>query len=180
MTTPTGDPAWARTSDASTYGGHPEKRNYAGQDSVNPKTDVSAQEFIRLCADVAGLARVAPFAVITLTCNDTTPAAPTINSARQMNGVSTNGYPGDAAPVGFPAGARVGDGSVTLTWPEEQLDDYGVPYDLDAVHAVASVVGEAGYGHVSITRVNGYTWTLAAIDDAGAAIDDAQITLEIL
>lgn len=178
-TTPTGDPLWARNSDASTYGGHPEKRNYQSQDAVNPLTDVTAEEFIRLCADVAGLASVAPFAILTLTCNDATTEDPTVNSAFQSNGVSLNGYAGGFPPTGFPTCTRVSDGKVQVQWSQSQSDDYGVAYDLDLYHAHASVLGSSVFTSVVRVRVNGYTWTFEARDSASVAIPDAQMTIEI-
>lgn len=126
MTTPTGDPPWVRSANYATYGGHVGKHDFQQQGVVNPLTDVSAAEFMRLTNDVAAIAAPAAFAMLSLTCNDTTPAAPTINWIAAMNGRRFTSYPGGSAPAGFPTGARSGDGRVTLTWPTLLTDSYGV------------------------------------------------------
>jgi hypothetical protein len=178
-TTPAGLPAWSRTADASVYGGHVDKRDFEGQGPVDPQTDVSAAQFIRLAADVAALSRVAPFAVLTIQCNDTVPAAPTVVRAQQMTAVSLAGYEG-ASPTGdFPTLTRVGDGEFDVVWPTSVADDYGVEQDVDLVHAHGSVHDAGTYSAVEPSRTNAYTFRFTARDDLGAAIADALVTIEV-
>ena len=75
---PSGSTPWIRTNDLTHYGGHPEKANYLSRGAIDPLTDVDASQFSRLAADVAALQRVAPFCTMTILCNDSAPAAPTV------------------------------------------------------------------------------------------------------
>jgi hypothetical protein len=178
-TTPAGLPAWSRTADASVYGGHVDKRDFEGQGPVNPQTDVSAAQFIRLAADVAALSRVAPFAVLTIQCNDTVPAAPTVVRAQQMTAVSLAGYEG-ASPTGdFPTLTRVSDGVFDVVWPTSVADDYGVEQAVDLVHAHASLQNGSAYSSVRPTRLSAISWRFAAQDDSGTPIDDALVTIKV-
>lgn len=176
--TPDGTPAWERTASADIYGGHPDKRDFGNLGVINPKTDVSAVQFARLCADMAAVARVAPFSVITLTCDDTSPAAPTVNGLRQMNGVSSTGYVGDSPPAGMPTCTRVSDGKVQIAWPPSVSDEFGISGDVILDHAHASVLGESAYASVVIEKINDYTWTFEAFD-VSAEIPDAQMCIEV-
>jgi len=126
MTTPNGSPAWTRTATAATYGGHTDKSNYQQQSVCNPRTDVDAGEYIRAAEDLATAVRVSPFAILSLTCNDSgTPAAPTVSFVVQSNGQTTSSYSGDTPPSGFPTCTRNGDGDVTIQWDTLLSDAYG-------------------------------------------------------
>ena len=87
--TPSGDPPWARTASHDVYGGHSEKTNYQSQGAINPKTDITAEQWSRLVEDLAACVNVAEFANLNITCNDTSPAAPTQlgspNDRRELN-----------------------------------------------------------------------------------------------
>jgi hypothetical protein len=138
MTTPNGYPAWKHTSNHETYGGDLNKRNYQSQGSVNAQTDVDVAGFCRMAEDLAECTRTAPFAIISWTCNDSSPAAPTITAANIMTGISTS-YEGDAAPAGCPSGSRNGDGDCSFVFPATPTDDYGVSADLDSlIHLLPS------------------------------------------
>src|ERR1041384_16547 len=100
---PEGSPLWGRTVDFAHYGGNVEKSNYLSRGAIDALTDVDATQFARMTADLASIARTAPFAVITLVCNDTAPSAPTIEFAHLATGVRLTSYLGSAAPVGFPS-----------------------------------------------------------------------------
>ena len=65
--TPSGDPPWARTSDYTTYGGHAEKANYQSLGAINPKTDITAEQWSRLVEDLAACVNVAVFATLNIT-----------------------------------------------------------------------------------------------------------------
>jgi hypothetical protein len=178
--TPTGAPAWSRTADAEIYGGHADKRDYQTQGVVNPKTDVSAAQFARLCADVAACARVASFCQLTLTCDDATPDDPTVNFVRQMDlGQNTAGYAGDSPPSGFPTCTRVSDGKVQVVLASTPADDFSVSQALTTYHAQADVLGSSVFATVHIVKVNATTWTFEAVDSSGTAIADAQMAIEV-
>lgn len=178
MTTPTGLPAWTRTADHTIYGGHLDKQNYLSQGVVNPRTDVSAEEFVRFCEDLAACVRTAPFAIITYTCNDTSPAAPTIHSVYMMTGVRTTSYEGDAAPTGFPSAARDSNGVVTFTFASSYNDAYSVAGGFTTRHAEATghATASAVIGMVSL---GGTTIQITARDDTGAVVSDAKLTLVV-
>lgn len=123
--TPTGNPAWVRSNGHTVYGGNVNKTNYQSVGTVNPRTDVSAENVCRMAADLAAVARVSPFSVMTYTCDDTTPAAPTVNSYYAMAGST-------------PTGTRNGNGDVTFAWSGAYLDDYGVSGTANIIGAVAT------------------------------------------
>jgi hypothetical protein len=174
MTTPTGDPPWARTADSETYGGVVGKHDFQNQGVTNPLTDVSAAQYLRLTNDVAAMAGAAPFATIKVTCNDTGTAAPTINWIFAMNGNQPSGYAGGAAPTGFPVGTRNGDGSITLTWPTSISDSYAVA----SAPAIIGATGRVNAGAVSFTLVDSRTVTFAALSGA-TPIANAVMTLKV-
>jgi len=176
-TTPAGLPAWARSNAHTTYGGDLEKTNYMGQDIVDAQTDVSAAQLCRMAADLEAVQRTAPFAVITYTCEDTAPAAPTVHSVYMMTGVSTVDYDAAAPPVGFPGAARNGDGDVTFTFAASYLDDYGVSSAFVPRSALATLHG-ATAGSVPCV-IFGNDVTVRALDTTPAAIADAKVTLTV-
>src|SRR5262245_17366201 len=115
--TPTGKPGWVRTNSHEHYGGDTNKKNYQSQGAVNSRTDLTAENVCRVAADIAAMARTAEFATIVFTCNDSVPAAPTVNEYLAQTG-------------GAPTGSRIGDGDVTLEWLDQYSNDYGVIGDL--------------------------------------------------
>lgn len=182
-TTPEGEPVWGedgvRSATASVYGGHSDKKDYQNLGVTNPRTDISAAQFLRMTADMAAVARVNPYSIVTLVCNDTSPDDPTVSSVFQMTGNSTAGYEGDAPPSGFPTCTRVGNGEVTVVWPSSPSDEFSVSSTLALVHARAQVTGSTAYSYVKITKNSGVSWTFAAVDNAGSAISDPEIVIEV-
>lgn len=178
--TPTGAPAWVRTNDHSSYGGNINKRNYLDQGVVDAQTDVGADEFCRLAADVAALIRTSPACTLTYLCNDTTPAAPTIESATAMWAAPrTSSYEGDDAPSGYPSAARNGNGDVTFTFASSYTDDYGVSGSLAIAHAIASAhVASAVFRNVTV-EISGQTVRVRVLDESAAAVSDPRITLTV-
>jgi hypothetical protein len=167
---PTGRPAWARTNVHSAYGGDVNKVNYQGIGTVNPRTDLSAENLCRLAADLAAVARTAPFAVVTYTARDTSALAPTINAYDAMAGDQ-------------PTPSRNGDGDESFAWADSYVDDYGVSANANIVHAEATVHSESlkawavcqlldndSDGIFETVRVRVY-------NDAGSAVQDAKVTL---
>lgn len=179
MTTPTGNPIWTRAAGFADYGGNVNKRNHLSQGSIDPETDVSAAELQRLSADLAAMARVAPFAVLEVACNDTpATAAPTINSAYLSTGTRTTSYEGDAAPSGYPSAARVSNGVFTLTFASSYSDDYAVSGSFIVQPGCGNVVGSTS-GSVSIVRTSDTVLTVYAYTAAGAALTDAVVSLSV-
>lgn len=182
--TPAGTVPWSGDATAATYGGHPDKANYHGQDIINPLTDVSAAQFARLCADVAANTRTATYCTLRLTTNDTSPAAPTVEALKQMDvGVLTAPYEGDNPPAGFPTCTRVSDGKVQIVWPSSPSDDFGVVSAdaLDLQHAHGEVFGYNDYAKVKPSRAaaTGSTLSFEAVDSAGTPIQDVTMMIEV-
>lgn len=177
MTTPSGSPAWTRTAGIAQYGGHADKKNHLSIGVVDPLTDVGAEAFQRITADLAAIAKTAPFCVLQVTCNDGTPAAPTVDSLLQMNGTDTDGYEGDASPSGFPSLARNGDGDFTITFASSYSDDYSQSGAF-AVKFADGGLASSSAGTVTVetaaTTVRVRCW-----DGAGSALADAVCTITV-
>ncbi|HEX5076138.1 MAG TPA: hypothetical protein VFW03_23195 [Gemmatimonadaceae bacterium] len=175
---PTGAPAWVRTTSFTHYGGSTEKENYLSRGAINALTDVAAEEFSRMVADLAAVARTAPFAVMRILCNDTSPAAPTVEFCSLMTGVRLTSYAGDAAPSGFPSAARVGNGIATVTFASSYVDEYGVSGAFTPKTALAGV--HIGAGGTATVVISGQTLTIRSVSAAtGLAISNARFTLEV-
>jgi hypothetical protein len=178
-TTPTGLPVWTRTSDISFYGGDANKANHQSVGVVNPKTDISAEEWCRVTADITAMARTAPFCIITFTMDDNSPGAPAVHSVNMMTGINTAGYEGDAPPTGFPTLARVSNGRATITFASSYEDEYGVSGDLVIYHG-------NGTCHSTVSRtvnveVDSGTNEVDVIvtDSSGTAVTNPKVTAVI-
>lgn len=180
---PDGLPAWTRTAAITYYGGHLNKANLLGQGAVNPKTDVTAAQITRLSADLASLVRVAPLAVMNITCNDTSPAAPTVNWVTMMSAVDVDGYAGDSPPTGFPTLARVSNGVFTVTFGATLADDYGVTANVDLIGGIGSVSsGASADVDIAASDPNADTYSERAtvkVFDNGGAVSNATVTIEL-
>lgn len=171
MTTPTGEPLWLRTNDHETYGGHLSKVNFMSQGAIDPTTDVTAEQFARLTEDVAQLGRVAEFSVLTATCSDSSPSAPTINAIEQLAGSS-------------PTPSRNGNGDVTFVWADSYTDAYSVSGSVHIMHAEATLHGATGGTApcvVDDSDADGLNdrVRVRCFDSAGSAISNAKFTLTI-
>ncbi len=175
---PTGSPAWIRSGDFTVYGGNLNKQNYLLRGVVDPNTDVSAEQFARMTADLAAIARVAPFCVMVLQLNDTSPAAPTVQRVNMMTGVRNTSYAGGSAPTGFPSAARVSNGVCTVTFSSSYSDEYSVAgaFALQAPQ-VQLLSGSSGF--CSVVRDSDTQVTIRAWSDAGAAISDPLVMLTV-
>jgi hypothetical protein len=181
MTTiPSGAPGFTRRIAVIDYGGHPLKRDYQAQGVVNPKTDLAAAQFLRICADAAAAIRMAAFCQLTLQCNDSSPAAPTVSAIRQMNKISDVGYEGNAPPYAyFPTIVRLGNGSVRATWPTTQEDDFAQTDELKLFFPEAHLVDTATFGRVQVEQTDDTEFTFSAKDLSNNAISDAKIFIEV-
>jgi hypothetical protein len=163
--TPAGQPVWLRANSHTTYGGNVNKANYQSQGVVNPKTDVGAEHWARIAADLEALGNVAPFGTLTYTQDDAGTNDPTVVSYEGMAGAT-------------PTGARQGNGDVIWTFPSAPTDAYGVAGTLNIVHAEGSVHGStAGDITPDITAANVVrvrTWAAG-----GGALSDAKVTLVV-
>jgi hypothetical protein len=175
--TPTGAPCWTRQTSHTDYGGNTLKQNYMGQGVMNALTDVGAEDFCRLCSDMAAVARTASMWVITYECNDTAPAAPTVNIVHGMTGVQLVSYEGNAAPTGYPSAARNGNGDVTFTFDATYDDEYGVAGAWVPVTCNTSVSATAA--REASWVISGSTVRVRIFDAAGAAVSDPTVTLEV-
>lgn len=170
---PTGSPAWVRSNGHTAYGGNVNKTNYQSVGTVNPRTDVSAENVCRIAADLAAVARTSPFAVLTFTCDDTTPAAPTITSYYAMAGNA-------------PTATRNGNGDVTLQWAGTYNDDYGVAGKANIVAATATVINSGAAVRVASVQLldsnaDGVfeSARIRVFDNAAAAVSNPTVTLTI-
>lgn len=169
--TPSGNPAWVRSNGHTAYGGNVNKTNYQSVGTVNPRTDVSAENICRMAADLAAVARVSPFSVMTFTCDDTTPGAPVVNSYFAMAG-------------GAPTGTRNGNGDVTFAWSDSYLDDYGVSGTANILGAVATAhtAGVVTWA-VSVQRIDADadgifdSLRVRVYDETNTAVPNAKVTL---
>lgn len=175
---PLGSPAWTRANDFSSYGGHLSKKNFASRGAINPKTDVSAEAFSRMAADLAALARTAPFGVFLVTCDDGTPGPPTINYAAMMTGARTAPYVGNAAPTGFPSAARNGNGDITLTFAASYMDPYGIAGAFALSLAKAQLCGTIA-GMATATIVTATTLRVRCFIAAGTAQTSGQCLITV-
>lgn len=178
MTTPSGSPPWLRAAGIEDFGGHVAKANYGSVGVVNARTDVGAEAVMALSRDLVALVNTAPFAVIYLTCNDSSPAAPTINIVNLMTGVRATTYAGDAAPAGFPSAARNGNGHVTITFDASYTDAYGVAGDF-AIGTHSGSLNGSTAGSVSTDKTSATTLVCRAFDSGGSAISNASMTIEV-
>jgi len=174
--TPTGSPAWTRTADHTVYGGNTDKQNYLSRGVIDALTDVGAEALCRLAADMEAVVRTCPFATITYLCNDSSPAAPTIEVVYQMTGVRITSYAGDAAPTGFPSAARNGSGDVTFTFASSYSDPYAVSGSFAPKHAVAGVHGTSS-GEAPCV-ISGQTVRVRGFNGA-SALSNPRITLQV-
>lgn len=175
---PTGVAPWTRSTDFAHYGGALDKQNYLSRGAIDALTDVDAASFARMTADMAALARVAPFAVITLVCNDAGSDPPTIEASNLMTGVRAVTYEGDSAPTGFPSGAHNSTGSCTLTFDTSYTDSYGVLGAFSISHVKVGMI------HTSVARavaevVTANTVRLRAFDASDAPLSGARMILEV-
>ena len=174
--TPDGSPAWTRVATHTDYGGNVDKQNYLSRGVIDALTDVGAEALCRMAADLEAVVRTCPFATITYLCNDSSPAAPTIEIVYMMTGVRLVSYAGDAAPTGYPSAARNGNGDVTFTFASSYSDPYAVSGAFAPSHAVASLhgttVGEP------VVAISGQTVRVRAFNGA-SALQDKRITLQV-
>ncbi len=175
---PTGSPPWVRTNDLTHYGGHPEKSNYLSRGAIDPLTDVDAAQFSRLASDVAALQRVAPFCNITILCNDSAPAAPTVEFVHMQTGYTASSYAGASPPTGFPSVARNGNGDATITFATDYSDPYGVVGSFVISDMIPGLIHTSA-GEATAERVTDSTVRLRAFSSAGAAISNARMTLTV-
>lgn len=175
-TVPAGLPAWSRTADHTVYGGNLNKINYQSRGVINARTDVGADQFVRMVEDLAAVTRVAPFCRLTYTADDSTPAAPTVSTCALMTGVATSSYLGSAPPTGFPALARSSTGVTTITFASSYTDAYGIaqsftPTQIEASLA-SSTLGAATWA------ISGNVVTIYA-NNASGAVSNAKVTVSV-
>jgi hypothetical protein len=140
MTLPAGYPIWARSSAAATYGGGANKRNYGGIGAVNANTDITAEQYLRLCADVAGIAMTSHLVMMEL-----------YNAAGtfQVNWVApvwappyTTPYVGTSPPSAlYPTVTATSATACQVTLPVAPADEYGVAASISVIAAIPTLLG---------------------------------------
>lgn len=178
MTTPTGLPIWTRAAGKSYYGGHDNKQNHLSQGAIDPETDVTAAELNRLSADLAAIARTAPFGYFVVQCNDSSPAAPTVTFASMATGVRTTSYEGDDPPSGFPTLARTANGKFTITFASSYNDEFSVAGSFIVQPGTGNNLSSGG-GVVSIERDSDVQLEVTAYDSATVADSDALVSFTV-
>ena len=179
MTVPSGLPPWIRTAGIGDYGGSTSKADWLGVGVTNPDTDVDAAALMRLADHLASCVRVAPFARLTITCNDTAPAAPTISLCDMMTGVCLVSYEGDAAPAGFPSAARIGDGHFTVTFAATYDDSYAVAGAF-SIRSLEVNANSANNINATALGAGGVVATVYVfIADTGAVVLDETVSLTV-
>lgn len=148
-----------------------------GIGAISALTDVTAAQLCRASADLVALTRTAPFAIITYLCNDSVPAAPTIETAYMQTGVRTTSYAGGSPPTGFPSAARVSNGKVTVTFASSYADEYGVTGALTLTYALIAVSATSAVHRVGMYEYSGNAVTVTILDDTAAAVSDPRVTL---
>lgn len=177
--TPTGAPAWLRANTHVEYGGDLNKRNFLSQGVIDPQTDVGADQFSRIVADMEALSRTCPFAIFTFRNNDTSPAAPLVQSVFMMPGVRKTSYAGDAAPSGFVSGARNGTGDATFTFQNSYFDAYGVEGGFVVSHVLVAALSGATYCKATYSVPTDNTLRVKCFNAAGAALGDQSVSVTV-
>lgn len=164
MTTPTGLPAWARTTTIEDLGGHVDKRNLLDIGKVNARTDVDAGDIQRIAESVVSAARTAPLFWMTLRFEN-----PDIfwveQCSTQWAGLSGQYLIGSPTTVQFPTvtGTRT---SLVVTFPGITVgstvvasDVYGVSVPVEW-HAHSLLTDSLSGGTVSAFDSTSITLTL--------------------
>lgn len=175
MTIPSGLPFWARTTSAEFYGGVASKTDYQTPGVINARTDVSAAQFLRLAADLAGVARTAPVGSAQWLCNDSVPAAPTIQFASCGATRSSAAYAGDAAPAGLPSASRLGNGSIRLTFPTNSEDDFGVAVSITPLIWIPTLQNSAGF--ITVVQSGTRAFDVSAVNTSSVALSNPTVSI---
>lgn len=168
---PSGNPAWVRTNAHTAYGGNINKTNFQSIGTINPRTDLSAENICRIAADLSAVARTCPFAVMTFDCFDTVPLPPNILAYYAMAGSA-------------PTRVRNGIGDVTFTWQNSYTDDYGVAGNFSIIAFTLASQGSS-LAFVNAVRIDPDAdsrfnqLNVRISDNAGVPIPDARVALSI-
>jgi hypothetical protein len=178
--TPTGLPAWTRTASIEQYGGHVDKENYLSLDAIDPLTDITAQGYARLTADVMAAALTSPFAVITMRESG---GSVTVESAFMMpTGARLAPYAGASPPAGYPGVTRTATGRFVVGFATSYTDPYGVSGAFAARGAVATA-GNSTFASANATLLGVVlgveTVQVDVLDAAGSGIDGRNVTLVV-
>lgn len=125
MTVPAGSPIWTRSAAASTYGGSLGKKNYGGIGAINANTDVTAEQWNRLTADLAGVASMTPLCMLQL--NHIGSAIYIDYCAPCWTAPWREQYLGSSPPSAlYPSAVLLSATQVQLTFPQTATDEFGV------------------------------------------------------
>jgi len=165
--TPTGTPGWSRQNDHTSLGGSLNKQNYLAHGSVDPRTDLTAQNFCRIVEDISKVALMMPMAVIN--------ASPTA--------LVSGAYMYDGADPDF---VHTATGVYTITFDESYSDSYGVSQDVDIKFATVTVSKlnsvDPYFGRYVLSDTTGNSKNnriVVYIRDYVAALQDFGFTVEV-
>lgn len=167
MVTPAIDPIWVRNASIESFGATVDMHNYADIGTVDPNTDLTAEKYGSLADQSQAMQKTIPFAIVNLTCNDASPAAPTINTYHALHGVAR------------PTVARIGTGHFTITWATSYLDSFGQSgatnlTDYTAcIHGSVSALATAQFTSVNVLEVFVFT------PSTGSALADKKLTVVV-
>lgn len=177
-TVPTGSPAWTRTATAETYGGHAGKRNLGGVGAVNAKTDVTAEEWLRMSSDLARVVHSAPVCLISLEYTYSGGVLTVTSATVTPQWGDTETYPGDTTPgpsypsfetnVAAPSDLIISFPGITSfsgEWYLTPYDDYGVPGRFQLTSA--DVQENGGTNRQWTLSDNGTVLTILGCTDGG-------------
>ncbi len=173
--TPSGSPAWVRNVSHEQYGGHTDKQNYQSQGVVNALTDVGADEFVRMAADLAACVRTTCFARFVIQLRDTLTLAPRVQCT-MMTGISSGIYEGDVPPAGFPEVTRIADGRCNIDFETSYTDEYGVSADFPPIGALTNGTGSTP---LSVTSETSNGNVVIHVKDSGGYSLDKTVIVEV-
>lgn len=163
---PTAEPSWVRNVDFSDYGGHVDKSNAFGITTFNPITSISAEQVSSSVDHLANIVRVAPFAVLNCTVDDTLGTADITNYFGQ-HGIGLSNAP-DVSYDGY--------GQVSFEWETSYTDSYSQVGTVQLYSAI--VQGKSNSAPLlSDVVITTNIISVSLYDNTGSYFTDASFTL---
>ena len=138
MTVPTGNPSWVKTASAADYGAHPGLHDYGYTGAINANTDITADQYKRLAADVAAATLMSPLATLTLRWT-TAPAVYVSSAIVQWATPLFIEYAGSSPPSPSYPTVTISGTKITVALPSSANDTYGKAGEI-IVRVVAPTV----------------------------------------
>jgi hypothetical protein len=185
---PAGQPAWTRATTFDQVGGHENKQDFGGRKGLDALTDVNAEQFARLTADVPAMVRTAPFCILSFGCIDTPSGAPpvlggyydgaivTSGGVHMMTGVRMTAYAGDEPPAGYPSAVRVSNGCIDITFAASYTDAFGVEGAFSITQVKPGCAVATAVQRVVATVTSSTTVRVSVFDAADAPVPNARVS----